>query len=457
MSPSCRTSGQSVHPPRPTAKQNQALSPDRTSSPPATRRPWGTWPGVPSLREWSAAAVTPEAHVRRLLSCQVGVECALSATDGVPAMVPSWGRASDGITLAAPPLLDGVERTAVGQGGNQVRCLFGFSACVGPQSTVRESSAPEQENMKPSPDRRRPRVYVNGRFLAQELTGVQRFAGSVLSALSEFRDDLVVVVPQGCTLPAGVAAEVAGTSQGHLWEQVDLVRHLRGRGEPLLLNLTNTGPLRYRNQVVTHHDISYLRHPQSYSWKFRTSYRLAIPRLLNSARAIITVSSFSKREIAEQYGLPPDKITVVPNAVDDRFRARATSEAGTGSTFSPSHRQRPTRTLSDCWKPTLSWTRPPLCTSSERRRLASSGRHKPPPRMGSLGWAGSTTKPLSASISAPAPSFPRPSTKVSACPRLRPKPADVRLLRPRPQRCRKSSQAQQSSSIPALSPAWSAR
>ena len=38
-------------------------------------------------------------------------------------------------------------------------------------------------------------IYVNGRFLTQKLTGVQRFAYEMSLRLSKLRHDVVVLVP----------------------------------------------------------------------------------------------------------------------------------------------------------------------------------------------------------------------------------------------------------------------
>lgn len=165
-------------------------------------------------------------------------------------------------------------------------------------------------------------IVINGRFLTQPLTGVQRFAHEITSRLVEMREDVVVVAPPGeLAVPVEYAVRRIGKRQGHLWEQVELPAYLRKAGSPLLLGLGSTGPARYRHQIVTHHDITYVRHPDSFSRGFRAAYRLLMPPTLRSARTVITVSEFSKREIAEWYRIDPDRIVVVHNAVGPQFTA----------------------------------------------------------------------------------------------------------------------------------------
>ncbi|SFI75740.1 MULTISPECIES: glycosyltransferase family 4 protein [Microbacterium] len=165
------------------------------------------------------------------------------------------------------------------------------------------------------------RVFVNGRFLTQPMTGVQRFASEVTRALAE-QTDLTVIAPPGDleTVDLGKAAVVqTGRLSGHAWEQIDLPRYLRRAGTPTLLNLASTGPVLYRPQFVTHHDITYVRFPSSFSRAFRLLYRLLIPPLLRRSEMVITVSEFSKAEIASHYRIPLAKILVVPNGVSDLF------------------------------------------------------------------------------------------------------------------------------------------
>lgn len=165
-------------------------------------------------------------------------------------------------------------------------------------------------------------IIVNSRFITQDLRGVQRFAECISLELAKLRSDLRFVAPPGAVRPEvakRLGIEVIGTRQGQRWEQWDLPNWLKSQGSPLLLSLCSTAPLLYTNQIATHHDINYVRFPESYSWKFRTSYRCLIPMLLKRSNALITVSEFSRDEISRFYRYPSDSITVVPNAVAHAF------------------------------------------------------------------------------------------------------------------------------------------
>jgi glycosyltransferase involved in cell wall biosynthesis len=166
-------------------------------------------------------------------------------------------------------------------------------------------------------------IVINARFLTQELRGVQRFAEQICLALKALRDDLVFVAPHDIKMHDSARlldVQCIGHNRGHLWEQLDLPLYLLRHASPLLVSLGSSAPMFYRNQLATHHDINYVRHPQSYSRGFRTIYRLMMPILLSRLRALLTVSSFSRGEIAGHYGFPEQRIFVVPNAVSAAFQ-----------------------------------------------------------------------------------------------------------------------------------------
>jgi glycosyltransferase involved in cell wall biosynthesis len=83
---------------------------------------------------------------------------------------------------------------------------------------------------------------------------------------------------------------------------------------------TFRGPFRARQPlVVTVHDLAVLRHPEWFNRWTATYSRLAVPRVVRAARRVIAVSKFTKGELVSLLGTPPEKITVVPNAVEDVF------------------------------------------------------------------------------------------------------------------------------------------
>jgi glycosyltransferase involved in cell wall biosynthesis len=79
--------------------------------------------------------------------------------------------------------------------------------------------------------------------------------------------------------------------------------------------------------VVTIHDCIHLMFPQYLP--NRAAYAYARTSIWSAARRstrILTVSESSKRDILRFFDVPPDKITVIYNAIDERFRQQPSEE-----------------------------------------------------------------------------------------------------------------------------------
>ncbi|QNK08299.1 glycosyltransferase family 4 protein [Enterobacter sp. JUb54] len=174
-------------------------------------------------------------------------------------------------------------------------------------------------------------IYINGRFLTQKLTGVQRFAYELVLHLSRLRSDVIILVPNILSIQKeyptkGLNIHELTGGKGHYWEQITLPLFMMRKKSRLLVNLCNTGPAFYKNQIVALHDISYVRYPSSFSRKFCIFYSSLTPFLLRNSKAVITVSNFSKNEIIKYYNHGKDNVFVISNAVSERFYEGITSK-----------------------------------------------------------------------------------------------------------------------------------
>jgi glycosyltransferase involved in cell wall biosynthesis len=73
-------------------------------------------------------------------------------------------------------------------------------------------------------------------------------------------------------------------------------------------------------QVLTVHDAATLDHPEWFERKFALWYAALLPRLIRKVRAVITVSHFSKGRIVQLTAVDPERVHVIPNGVEPRFR-----------------------------------------------------------------------------------------------------------------------------------------
>ncbi len=106
-----------------------------------------------------------------------------------------------------------------------------------------------------------------------------------------------------------------------LWEQTILPWHIRRENAALLHAPAFVGPLLCtRPQIITVHDLSFLRYPHFFRRGNRlylsTMTRLACRR----AHAIIAVSNFTADETTSLLGIPPERVHTIYHGVTPNFR-----------------------------------------------------------------------------------------------------------------------------------------
>ena len=162
-------------------------------------------------------------------------------------------------------------------------------------------------------------IVINGRFLSQRLTGIQRFAYEICCALQQIGVSFVILAPADIRDEydlTGLSVKVIGGKGSHFWEQITLPRYMKSHyNGQLLLSLSGLSPLCYSHNIMTIHDVSYLLRPRSYSWAYCLYYQFMTPLIAKGAKKIITVSQFSKEELVSKLHIPAQQIEVVYNAV----------------------------------------------------------------------------------------------------------------------------------------------
>lgn len=174
-------------------------------------------------------------------------------------------------------------------------------------------------------------IGINGRFLTQSLSGVQRYSREMVTAMDRLiqsePDRLglhrwCMWVPQGTNVDLdlkAISVELVGARTGHFWEQYDLPRAAVGTR---LINLGNSGPVLHRDKLVVIHDAAVFRTPDNFGRQYRRAHKL-LGHLLARTGRIATVSEFSRCELAQVLGLPKTSIVVARNGCDhfvDRVR-----------------------------------------------------------------------------------------------------------------------------------------
>jgi glycosyltransferase involved in cell wall biosynthesis len=172
-------------------------------------------------------------------------------------------------------------------------------------------------------------ILINGRFLGQRVTGVQRYARETLHALDELLGSgagaglrWTVLVPRGTPAPAlrHLAVEPLGRLQGHLWEQLELAWRAR---TGLLFSFGFTGPWLTRRQIITVHDAAVVRWPLTFNRVFRHGYRWLVRHITARAPRTMTVSQFSAAEAVACFDTPAERVRITSEGWQHLLRTDA--------------------------------------------------------------------------------------------------------------------------------------
>lgn len=185
------------------------------------------------------------------------------------------------------------------------------------------------------------RIGFDGKRAAQNYTGLGNYSRYALEALQKYypENEYRVYIPKDVDNPK--FEEVLASSAGSmtkvlpvgclarrfksLWRVLGVTDALAADGVQLYHGLSNELPLNIRTvspavkSVVTVHDIIFRRLPACYPFVDRLIYDYKFRRACKKADHIITVSECTKRDIVADYGVSPDRVSVIYQGCDVLF------------------------------------------------------------------------------------------------------------------------------------------
>jgi glycosyltransferase involved in cell wall biosynthesis len=167
-------------------------------------------------------------------------------------------------------------------------------------------------------------TYVNGRFLTQPVTGVNRYAYDECRAMRDVGEAFVLICPRGRLNDAydlsGMQVRRFGFGRSHFWAQLVLPWFFLFRRQSRLLCFIGLAPLLVKHTLMTIHDLSFLHNPAWYSRAYYLFYKRMTPVCARHAEVIRTVSQTSKEDILRHYPFLNGKpIEVIPPRVNTAF------------------------------------------------------------------------------------------------------------------------------------------
>ena len=177
------------------------------------------------------------------------------------------------------------------------------------------------------------RIGIDGRELLGQTTGVGRYLANLCREWTRMPSasghELLVYAPadaSGASDPAGGAepacegarmaiVQVPGRG-GAWWEQTALARRAAADRVDVFFGPAYSVPLVLAvPRAVTLHDISFETHPEWFGPREGLRRRWLARRSARAARAVVTVSEYSRQEIVDVYTVDPSRVHVIPNGV----------------------------------------------------------------------------------------------------------------------------------------------
>ncbi|SFE32990.1 Glycosyltransferase involved in cell wall bisynthesis [Thermoanaerobacter thermohydrosulfuricus] len=179
------------------------------------------------------------------------------------------------------------------------------------------------------------RIAINASILDDRPSGLGIYTLNVINHLCQIidkNDELVIYtsVPQYFAKQGNIKikkmSDMTQPKYGKqaainrfIWINTSLLKDLKEEKVDLLYSTTHHGPLIYKNQVITIHDLL----PIHFSYKgslqrvLQTNYfKFVLPRVIKKAKKIITISDCTKIDIIKYFKVPKEKIVRIYNGYD---------------------------------------------------------------------------------------------------------------------------------------------
>jgi glycosyltransferase involved in cell wall biosynthesis len=181
------------------------------------------------------------------------------------------------------------------------------------------------------------KIAIDAHAIGRHLTGNEVYVRSLLNGLAavDRQSEYVayVSVPGVETLVPSSMVVKQVSNNPFIRLGFDLARRVRA-DKPDVLHVQFTGPLMTRvPQVVSVHDVSFLEHPEYFTWERCLQLRTTVKRTVHLATRVLTGSEFARESILRAYDVAPEKVITIPIAANPIFR--------------PLHRERAQREIRD--------------------------------------------------------------------------------------------------------------
>jgi glycosyltransferase involved in cell wall biosynthesis len=166
------------------------------------------------------------------------------------------------------------------------------------------------------------KIGIDARELSGKPTGVGRYLGGLVrewTAPNASHGHEILLYSHQSIEPvhARSPVRIVPGSGGTVWEQRDLRSAIASDRIDVLFSPAYSTPLFSTvPRVVALHDISFVARPEWFRWREGVRRRVLARRSASAARAVVTISEFSKREVIERLGTAGSRVHVIPPGID---------------------------------------------------------------------------------------------------------------------------------------------
>jgi len=177
------------------------------------------------------------------------------------------------------------------------------------------------------------RIAVNTRFLIEnKLEGIGVFTNEILNILCSNHPEHEFVLlfdrkpAKAFVFAPNTKIKILHPPARHpllwlVWYEWSLHHFLKKTKPDLFISMDGMIPVRtHTKTLAVIHDIAFETYPKAVPFLVKKYYKFFFPRYAHRADHIITVSGFSKNDIAAKYAVPPHKIDVIYNGSKDIYQ-----------------------------------------------------------------------------------------------------------------------------------------
>ena len=182
-------------------------------------------------------------------------------------------------------------------------------------------------------------IAVNTRLLLPgKLEGIGWFAAETLKRITKshpehqflfifdrpFSDEFIF---SDNVTPVMVSPQSRHPVLWYIWLEHSLPKVLRNRGADIFFSPDGYLPLKIKIPAVSViHDINFMHRPDFHPLLTRSYYRYFFPRFAAKAERVVTVSEFSRIDIANTFGISESKVDVVYNGAGTSYTPLSANE-----------------------------------------------------------------------------------------------------------------------------------